>query len=113
MSIADSIRKQLAPIHPEGYPFIGGFALASLLLFWLAAPLGWLGVVATAWCAYFFRDPDRSAVLGPDDVVSPGTGVGFVAVGADLCVGDVKVALDVADKNREDLPVNEIEDVDE
>jgi phosphatidylserine decarboxylase len=74
MSIADSIRKQLAPIHPEGYPFIGGFALASLLLFWLAAPLGWLGVVATAWCAYFFRDPRRATPVREGLIVSPADG---------------------------------------
>ena len=43
MSIANSIRAQIPPIHPEGYPFIGGFALASLILFWLWAPLGWIG----------------------------------------------------------------------
>ena len=74
MSIADSIRKQIAPIHPEGYPFIGGFALASLLLFWLAAPLGWLGVVATAWCAYFFRDPVRATPVREGLIVSPADG---------------------------------------
>jgi phosphatidylserine decarboxylase len=59
MSIYDSIRKQLAPIHPEGYPFVGGFALASLILFWLWTPLGWLATLLTLWCAYFFRDPPR------------------------------------------------------
>ena len=74
MSIADSFRKQLAPIHPEGYPFIGGFALASLLLFWLAAPLGWLGVLATAWCAYFFRDPRRATPVREGLIVSPADG---------------------------------------
>ena len=74
MSIADSIRKQIAPIHPEGYPFVGGFALASLLLFWLAAPLGWLGVVATAWCAYFFRDPLRATPVREGLIVSPADG---------------------------------------
>jgi len=74
MSLADSFRKQLAPIHPEGYPFIGGFALASLLLFWLAAPLGWLGVVATAWCAYFFRDPVRATPVREGLIVSPADG---------------------------------------
>ena len=74
MSIADSFRKQLAPIHPEGYPFIGGFALASLLLFWLAAPLGWVGVVATAWCAYFFRDPQRATPVREGLIVSPADG---------------------------------------
>ena len=57
MSVVSSIRSQLAPIHPEGYPFIGGFALASLVLFWVWSPLGWIGTVLTLWCCYFFRDP--------------------------------------------------------
>ncbi|HEY2210405.1 MAG TPA: phosphatidylserine decarboxylase family protein, partial [Bradyrhizobium sp.] len=35
MSITNSIRAQIPPVHPEGYPFIGGFALASLILFWI------------------------------------------------------------------------------
>ena len=43
MSITKSIRAQIPPIHPEGYPFIGGFALASLILFWIWTPLGWIG----------------------------------------------------------------------
>ena len=47
MSIANSIRAQIPPIHPEGYPFIGGFALASLILFWIWTPLGWIGTVLT------------------------------------------------------------------
>ena len=45
MSIYDSIRAQIVPITPEGYPFIGAFALASLILFWLWTPLGWLGTL--------------------------------------------------------------------
>ncbi len=32
MSIIDSIRKQATPIHPEGYIFIAGFAVATLIL---------------------------------------------------------------------------------
>jgi len=59
MSVINSIRSQFAPIHPQGYPFVGGFALASLILFFLWTPLGWIGTLATAWCAYFFRDPVR------------------------------------------------------
>ena len=47
MSLANSIRAQIPPIHPEGYPFIGGFALGSLVLFWIWTPLGWIGTVLT------------------------------------------------------------------
>lgn len=74
MSIADSIRAQMVPVTPEGYPFIGGFAFASLLLFWLWTPLGWLGVVLTLWCVYFFRDPPRVTPVRDGIVVSPADG---------------------------------------
>ncbi|MEJ0076120.1 MAG: phosphatidylserine decarboxylase [Alphaproteobacteria bacterium] len=74
MSIVNSIRSQFAPIHPEGYPFIGAFALASLILFWLWPPLGWLGTVLTLWCAYFFRDPVRVTPVAERLAVSPADG---------------------------------------
>jgi phosphatidylserine decarboxylase len=74
MSVVDSIRAQLVPIHREGYPFIGAFALLSIVLFLLWSPLGWLGTIATAWCAYFFRDPPRVTPLGGGLVVAPADG---------------------------------------
>jgi phosphatidylserine decarboxylase len=74
MSIYDSIRSQIVPITPEGYPFIGGFALVSLVLFWLWSPLGWLGTLATIWCAYFFRDPPRVTPVRDGLVVAPADG---------------------------------------
>ena len=66
MSVISSVRHSLAPIHPEGYKFVAGFAVAMIVLWWLWAPLGWIGLIATLWCAYFFRDPARVTPLGDD-----------------------------------------------
>ena len=74
MSIYDSIRQQMVPITPEGYPFIGAFALVSLILFWIWSPLGWLGTVLTVWCVYFFRDPPRVTPVRDGLVISPADG---------------------------------------
>jgi phosphatidylserine decarboxylase len=74
MSISDSIRGQIPPIHPEGYPFIGGFALVSLILFWIWSPLGWIATVLTIWCALFFRDPVRVTPVREGLVVAPADG---------------------------------------
>jgi phosphatidylserine decarboxylase len=94
MSIANSIRAQIPPIHPEGYPFIGGFALVSLVLFWLTwAPLGWIGTVLTIWCALFFRDPVRVTPVREGIVVAPADGrISMIAQAtppAELGLGDV------------------------
>lgn len=71
----DSILSVFVPIHREGYRFIGMFAAATLLLFFIATPLGWIGVVLTAWCAYFFRDPQRVTPQREGLVISPADGV--------------------------------------
>lgn len=74
MSIIKSVQSQLVPIHPQGMPFIGAFALATLILFWLWSPLGWIGTMLTIWCVYFFRDPPRVTPVRDGIVVSPADG---------------------------------------
>ena len=92
MSILDSIQRQIPPIHKEGYPFIGIFALVSLFLFWLWPPLGWIGTLLTVWCALFFRDPVRVTPVREGLVVSPADGrVSMITMAlppAELGLGD-------------------------
>jgi phosphatidylserine decarboxylase len=92
MSIIASIRSQIAPVNAEGYPFIGTFALVSLVLMWLWSPLGWLGVIATIWCVYFFRDPPRVTPLRDGLVIAPADGrvsrIANAVPPAELALGD-------------------------
>jgi phosphatidylserine decarboxylase len=91
MSVMKSIRESLAPVHPEGYVFIAGFVVATLILGWIWSPLGWIGLIATMWCVYFFRDPSRVTPVRDDLVVSPADGricfVGYAAPPPDLGLG--------------------------
>lgn len=75
MSIADTIRNAFVPVHREGYPFIAGFAAVAVLLGLFSTSLFWIGAILTAWCAYFFRDPERVTPLDDRLVVSPADGV--------------------------------------
>lgn len=65
----------LKPMHPEGWRFVGISAAATLVLFLLWAPLGWIGLGLTVWCYYFFRDPVRVIPLREGLVVSPADGI--------------------------------------
>ncbi len=71
----ETIRRTVfLPINPAGWPFIAAFAVASILLAILAEPLGWMGLVLTLWCLFFFRDPHRVIPTRAGLVVSPGCG---------------------------------------
>ena len=71
-SLLDNV---LIPIAREGWPFIAIFGLASLILYFVYAPLGWIGLVLTLWCVYFFRNPDRVTPERGGLIVSPADGI--------------------------------------
>lgn len=80
------------PLHEEGPRFLAVFIIVSLLLTWLWHPLLIVGVLATVWCYYFFRDPDRYVPSRPGLVIAPASGivqmVGPAVPPAELGLGD-------------------------
>lgn len=70
-----AIETVLVPIHQEGYPFITLFAVFGFGIGFLWAPLWVVGLILTAWCVYFFRDPDRVTPTRSGLVISPADGV--------------------------------------
>ena len=62
-SLIETIASVFVPIHRDGHKFVAIAAIVTLVLFLIATPLGWLGALATAFVAYFFRDPERVTPL--------------------------------------------------
>jgi len=91
-------RSVIVPIHRAGWPFIGIALVAAVLLGLLWQPLFWLGLVVTAWCAYFFRDPPR---------VTP-TRVGLVIAPADGMVMPIERAVPPPELELGDEPLTRI-----
>ncbi len=69
------LKTVLVPVHSAGWPFIALFASVAILMTWWFAPLGFVGLVLTAWCIYFFRDPPRVTPDRDGLVISPADGV--------------------------------------
>ena len=104
-----------APIHREGWPFIALFAVVALVLGQIAAPLGWLGLVLTLWCTFFFRDPERVTPVRPGLVISPADGlvqmIGYAVPPAGLDMGErpmmrVSIFMSVFDVHVNRIPVD-------
>ena len=69
-----ALQSVVVPINRAGWPFIALFAAVTAVLAFIAQPLGWVGAILTAWCVYFFRDPDRVVPTRPGLLVSPADG---------------------------------------
>lgn len=65
----------LKPMHPEGRRFVAIFGVLTVGLFFLSSILGWIGVLLTVWCYYFFRDPQRVSPQRDGLIVSPADGI--------------------------------------
>ncbi|WP_157015182.1 phosphatidylserine decarboxylase [Mesorhizobium xinjiangense] len=75
MSLQETIRNTFVPIHREGWVFIAAFAGVTVLLGVFSTNLFWIGLILTAWCAYFFRDPERVTPVDDRLVISSADGV--------------------------------------
>ena len=62
-------------IHNEGYKFIVIFVLVTIILYFISGFLGFIGLVLTIWCYYFFRDPERISIGDENYLTSPADGL--------------------------------------
>ncbi len=68
-------KKLYIPIHKEGFMFAFIFGATSLLLWQWIPFFGCIGFLLTAWCLYFFRNPDRVTPIRKGLIISPADGV--------------------------------------
>ena len=91
-------RSVIVPIHRAGWPFVGIALAVAVVLGLLWGPLFWLGLLAAAYCAYFFRNPPR---------VTP-TRVGLVIAPADGMVQPITRAVPLPELELGDEPLTRV-----
>jgi phosphatidylserine decarboxylase len=101
--LLETFKSVLTPVHPAGWMFIAIFALVSLVLTAIWSCFFWFGLIATAWCVYFFRDPDRVTPIREGLIVSPGDGVVQKIC---KCVPPSELELGVAERTRISIFLN-------
>jgi phosphatidylserine decarboxylase len=69
------VRQIIAPIHPDGWKFVAIGVVATLILFLIWPPAGWVALILTLWVVYFFRDPWRVTPMRPGLIISPADGI--------------------------------------
>ena len=68
------IDKIFPKLNNEGYRFLVIFVVLTIVLYLINGFLGFIGLVLTIWCYYFFRDPDRVSIEDENYLISPADG---------------------------------------
>ena len=74
MKDIDLLKSIIPPIHRAGYPFIILFIICTIIFSTLSNFLGWIGIILTIWCVFFFRDPERVIPKKDNILVAPADG---------------------------------------
>src|SRR5690606_27901231 len=121
LSISPMLANFLVPLHRDGWKFVAAFAVATVLLGEFVWSWLWLvGIVATLWCLFFFRDPPRVTPQRAGLVVSPADGlvsqIGMAVPPPELDMGGeslmrVSVFLSVFDVHVNRVPAEGVIDV--
>ena len=69
------MNKIFPKLHSEGYKFMIIFAIVTIILYLINGFLGFIGLLLTIWCYYFFRDPERTSIGDDNYLTSPADGV--------------------------------------
>lgn len=101
--LLETIKAVMVPIHPAGWMFIAIFAVVTLVLGLFSQIFLWLGLIATTWCVYFFRDPVRVTPMREGLVVSPADGLVQKIV---TCVPPVELGLGETPRVRVSIFLN-------
>ena len=101
--LLETCKSVCVPVHPAGWMFIAIFAVISLGLSLLWSPFGWLGLIATAWCVYFFRNPDRVTPLREGLIVSPADGMVQTII---KCTPPAELELGIGERTRISIFLN-------
>jgi len=101
--------------HPAGWPFIAAFAGVTLLFAFIGKTFFFIGIILTAWCLYFFRNPSRTTPTRPGLIVSPADGkvvlIQDVIPDAEFGLGDtprtrISIFLNVFDVHVNRIPAD-------
>ncbi len=73
----ETIFSVFVPIHKDGRFYVAVFGGVTLLLYIMTewTLIFWVGAILTAWCAYFFRDPDRVTPQKEGLIIAPADGL--------------------------------------